>query len=191
MTGRDHAPSSTGPRRRPAGSSASRRSGASGDLRETGAALIGGWWAKREVDAPLAKHRCPAGDHACVLHPNGAAYRTPSLASASAILAPIAGLTAFFGCIIFCCPRPNGLVHRVPDRYPALSFPCCSKEDVVMRTYDFFPPLSLDRWLRPPVRLARSVGANGFAAELAAVQRRADGRGRLPDHNGPRWLLPA
>src|SRR5688572_30047730 len=52
------------------------------------------------------------------------------------------------------------------------------------------PPLSLDRWLRPPVRLARPVGANGFAAELAAVQHRADRRGRLSDHNGPGGLLP-
>src|SRR3712207_4216747 len=32
-----------------------------------------------------------------------------------------------------------GLADRAPDRYPALSYPCCSMEDVAMMNYDFSP----------------------------------------------------
>src|SRR4051795_11730246 len=41
--------------------------------------------------------------------------------------------------IIFSKPKAERLGSSGAGGYPALSFPCCSQEDVVMRTYDFSP----------------------------------------------------
>ena len=83
-----------------------------------------------------------------------------------------------------CASRPSSARQRAGKRRP--SYPCCFKEDVDMRTFDFTP------YYRATVGFDRLFDHAGQhrSLRLAALQHREDGRRPLPHHHGDRRLWP-